>query len=255
MPRQPRYSLPSEFSHVTIRGLGRRIIFEDTQDKQKFLRLLLNKLSDTEVFVYAWCLMDNHAHFLFRASSANLSKMMQRLGTSYAQYYNGRHGHVGKVFQNRFNALPIESVSHLLATIRYIHRNALDTGFAFEQYAWSSYHEIVNMDSNAEKTVDTDAVLELFGGLDRFLAFHNIENETDSIIRIDNYRRKIDDAEARDIASKMFGKSFSDLICAMQKSDRDKAIAKLRYAGLSIRQIERLTGVGRGVIGRISPHF
>lgn len=255
MSRKPRYSLPSEFSHVTIRGLGRRVIFEDEQDKQKLLRLLLNKLSNTDVSVYAWCLMDNHAHFLFHASSENLSKLMHRLGTSYAQYYNGRHGHVGKVFQNRFNAQPIESESHLFAAIRYIHRNALDTGSKLEQYAWSSYREIICRDSDTQKVVDANAVLELFEGLDHFLTFHNNENETDSIVRIDNYRRKIDDAEARDIASKMFGESFSDRICSMKKSDRNDALAKLRYAGLSIRQIERLIGVGRGVIGRISPHF
>ncbi|WP_418743026.1 transposase, partial [Enorma massiliensis] len=123
MARSARATLPSDFIHVTTRGLGRRIIFEDDLDKERFLSILSTKLTDSESRVYAWCLMDNHIHLLLRANSADLSKSMQRIGVSYAQYFNGRHGHVGKVFQNRFNAHPIMGETHLLATIRYIHRN------------------------------------------------------------------------------------------------------------------------------------
>ena len=167
--------------------------------------------------------MDNHAHLLLRAERADLSKLMQRTEISYAQYFNGRHGHVGKVFQNRFNAQPITSESHLLAAIRYIHRNPLDIEEDVDQYAWSSYQEIVEGKGGI---TDSAAVLELFAGIDGFLSFHNNANEEDGFERIDGYRRRLDDAEAIDIALKAFGQSFADRITSMPKAERDKALAQ-----------------------------
>lgn len=251
MARSARATLPSDFIHVTTRGLGRRIIFEDDLDKERFLSILSTKLTDSESRVYAWCLMDNHIHLLLRANSADLSKSMQRIGVSYAQYFNGRHGHVGKVFQNRFNAHPIMGETHLLATIRYIHRNPLETGTAMDRYDWSSYRAILGKEhARGAEMTDSKTVLELFGGKNAFIRFHNEKSEADGFERIDGYRRRIDDVEAAEIAIGMFGSAFSDRICSMPKAKRDDALARLKFAGLSIRQIERLTGIGRGIITR-----
>ncbi len=122
--RQRRYELSSNFIHVTQRGLGRRALFEDDVDKRRYLDTLKRMMSEYDASILAWTLMTNHVHLLMKTTSATLSRLMQRVGISYAQYFNGRHGHVGKVFQNRFSSKAIEIEDHLLATIRYIHRNA-----------------------------------------------------------------------------------------------------------------------------------
>lgn len=149
--RKPRHTLSSEFIHVTQRGLGRRIIFEEDCDRRRYLATLKNKAGECDVSILAWALMENHEHFLVKADHAALSRLMQRVGVSYAQYFNGRHGHVGKVFQNRFSSEAIETDAHLLSAIRYIHRNAEAAGVMdTATYPWSSYREIVGEDAELE---------------------------------------------------------------------------------------------------------
>ena len=65
----------------------------------------------------------------------------------------------------------------------------------------------------------------------------------------ENPRRPyMSDAEARSIAIDSFGESFGDEIAALDKEERNRALRRLHAMGLSIRQLERLTGIGRGII-------
>lgn len=149
--RKPWQHLSSKFVHVTQRGLGKRIIFEGGEDKRRYLEFLKSKLEGTDIRVLAWVLMDNHSHLLIQALPSDLSRFMQRLGVSYAQYFNGRHGHVGKVFQNRFSSEAIEDDAYLKAVIRYIHRNPENANLADkETYSWSSYREICGRNCDLE---------------------------------------------------------------------------------------------------------
>lgn len=252
MARRPRELLPSEIVHITIRGIGRRIIFDDAADKDRFLETFASKLDDMDVSAYAWCLMENHVHLLLHGGSADLSKLMQRLEVSYAQYFNGRHGHVGKVFQNRFGSQAVCSEPHLLSAIRYIHRNPLEAGAAnLTSYPWSSYREIAGMKRNLKGAgiVDVETVLSLFGGAERFVDYHE-EKADEEFVWIDGYRPRLEDVEAMDRARRLLGDDFSERICTLPKGERNEWLASLKSVGLSIRQIERFTGIGRGIIAR-----
>ena len=249
--RQLRCELSSDFVHVTQRGLGRRALFEDDVDKRRYLDTLKRMMGEYDASILAWTLMTNHVHLLMKTTPATLSRFMQRVGISYAQYFNGRHGHVGKVFQNRFSSQPIETSDHLLATIRYIHRNAERAQIASTpDYLWSSYREIAggNRVLEGEGLCDVAAACDLFGSMDNFIRFHQLINEQDGFARIDGYRPRICDSDARAIAQRYFGAEFSDYIVGLPKKERDKALHLLKDIGLSIRQIERLTGIGRGII-------
>lgn len=249
--RKPRQHLSSKFVHVTQRGLGKRIIFEDGEDKRRYLEFLKSKLEGTDIRVLAWVLMDNHSHLLIQALPSDLSRLMQRLGVSYAQYFNGRHGHVGKVFQNRFSSEAIEDDAYLKAVIRYIHRNPENANLADkETYPWSSYREICGRNNNLEGSdiCDTASVIELFGNLEALVAFHEDESVNDGFARLDGYRPRMSDEEARAIAIKHYGVGFADRISGMRRSERDEALRRLKDRGISIRQLQRLTGIGRGPI-------
>ena len=88
MPRTARAVSNSGFYHITMRGSGRRILFEDDQDKEAFVRRLHN-LVDDGIALYAWCLMDNHTHLIVGGEGSGLSAPMHKLYTSYALYFNG----------------------------------------------------------------------------------------------------------------------------------------------------------------------
>jgi REP element-mobilizing transposase RayT len=67
-----------------VRGNDRARIFRDDQDKVKFLDRLGKTVEETRCAVYAWVLMDNHIHLLFRSGELGLSaaEMARHLGVN-----------------------------------------------------------------------------------------------------------------------------------------------------------------------------
>ena len=88
MPRQGRLHLPGGYYHVLGRGLERRYIFADDEDKIDFLKRLGEGLYRTDCQCLAFAMMSNHYHLLIRVSSEPLSGLMRRLLSGYATYYN-----------------------------------------------------------------------------------------------------------------------------------------------------------------------
>ncbi|UCD72320.1 MAG: transposase [Syntrophobacterales bacterium] len=99
MPRQARLDAPGALHHIMVRGINKSAIFTDDQDKIRFLDRLGQTVMEAQCAVYAWVLMDNHVHLLFRSGKAGISSVMRRLLTWYAQYYNRRHHRTGHLFE------------------------------------------------------------------------------------------------------------------------------------------------------------
>ena len=247
MTHAARRESGSGVHHVTMRGAGRRRIFEDDRDRRYFVEGLRELVEKDRVELLAWCLMDNHVHMLAKADLLHLSKGLHRLATSYALFFNGRHGHVGPVFQDRFGSLPVETDEHLLMAMRYIHLNPLDLGAAFPgDYRWSSYGQYAGKPG----LCDTSTVLDLLGGRGSFVEFCDPGHGREDLVSFSAKGPRISDAEAKHLAETCYGADFSDRLVALDKSERDRALRRLKARGLSIRQIERLTGIGRGIIMR-----
>lgn len=240
--RTRRNASETGFYHVTARGNGRQLLFESDDDRRKFLALLERARDDCSITFLAWCLMDNHIHLLLRAEVDDLSKAMLCVCGGYASYFNERTGHVGHVFQGRFHSEPIEKESHLLEAMRYIHANPEDMQVGLSRtYQWSSYQEYLGGGSGL---VDTSLVLGLFGDVEQFESFH-----AGKLTTVPSYmRRRLTSEEARAIADETLGVGVAVILKSYPKPQRDEALRALRAAGLSVRQIERITGIGRGTI-------
>ena len=65
MPRQSRIDAPGALHHIIARGIGRRNIFNDDQDRDNFVKRLQMVLEQTRTGCYAWALIPG-----FRESSA-----------------------------------------------------------------------------------------------------------------------------------------------------------------------------------------
>ncbi len=104
MPRQSRLDAPGTLHHIIIRGIERRKIVDDREDRENFIASLGNAASETGTSIYAWALMPNHAHFLVRSGPEGISKFMRRILTGYAITYNLRHRRHGHLFQNRYKS-------------------------------------------------------------------------------------------------------------------------------------------------------
>ena len=102
MPRQARLDAPGTLHHVIIRGIEKRKIVDNDEDRKLFVDLMGSLAEETGTEIYSWALMTNHAHVLLRSGlGGGLPKYMRRFLTGYAVNYNRRHGRHGHVFQNR----------------------------------------------------------------------------------------------------------------------------------------------------------
>ena len=139
MPRQARLDVPGALHHIMVRGINKSDIFEDNQDKTLFLERLGQNVIDGKCSVYAWVLMDNHAHILFKSGKLGISAVMRRLLTWYAQYFNRRHRRTGHLFENRYKSILCDEDNYLLALIRYIHVNPVRAGIVTTLKELDSY--------------------------------------------------------------------------------------------------------------------
>lgn len=241
MPRTARRVSSSGFYHVTARSVGRQALFEDDSDREAFLDMLDQQLAKHEMVLRAWCLMDNHVHLLLEDAGGHLSEAMHDLMARYAQRFNRKSGHVGHVFQDRFGSEPVEGDAHLLETVRYIHNNPEVGGICPRaEYPWSSYGEYVG----SPRRSDTSLVLGMLDGVEGFVEFSGARGSPYMHMR----RKRVPDAEARELALATLGGGEPARIKALPKVERNRCLGDLRSVGLSVRQIERLTGIGRWTI-------
>ena len=165
MPRSARIDIPGLLQHVIIRGIERRDIFLDDNDKLLFLERLSKLLSSTGTDCLAWSLMSNHFHLLLRSNSTRLSLFMRRLLTGYAVTFNLRHHRSGHLFQNRYKSIVCEESAYLLELVRYIHLNPLRAGLvesldSLDIYPWSG-HAVV-LGKNVFAGQNRNEILQLF---------------------------------------------------------------------------------------------
>ena len=153
MPRQARLDSPGTLHHVMIRGMERKKIFRDDQDRKDFLfRLgILSKQMGTRIL--AWSLLENHVHLLLFSGPAGLPSLMRRLLTGYAQGFNRRYRRSGHLFQNRYKSIVCEEETYLLELVRYIHLNPLRISAVkslgeLDVYPWSGHNILVGKGKN-----------------------------------------------------------------------------------------------------------
>ena len=60
IPRKARIDAPGALHHIIVRGIERRKIFNDDQDRYDFLSRLGDILEQTQTACYAWALIPNH---------------------------------------------------------------------------------------------------------------------------------------------------------------------------------------------------
>jgi REP element-mobilizing transposase RayT len=153
-----------------VRGIDKTNIFRDDEDKAGFLERLGQTVTEGKCTVYAWVLMDNHIHILFKSGKAGISTVMRRLLTWYALYFNRRYRRTGHLFENRYKSILCDEDNYLLALTRYIHLNPIRAGMVktleeLDRYSWSGHSAVMN--KRECPWMDTDYVLLQFNDTPR----------------------------------------------------------------------------------------
>lgn len=240
MSRKPRTA--GEYLHIIVRGIGKQILFEEKYDNEKYLAYLKRFASETGITVLAYCLMENHVHLLLRDDRSEIAVFMKKTGVGYAQYYNKKYERTGHLFQDRYKSENITGEAQLLSIYRYILNNPFKAGICrAEDYPWSSYHEY----GRTNGLTNTEMLCELIGDEN---AFRSFMRKSDDVEHMEAEARKKDDAWALTTLQNALNIVSGTQLQQFDKAQRDEAIVLLKEKGLSVRQIERLTGINRGVV-------
>lgn len=128
MPRGPRLDAPGTLHHVILRGIERRDIVCNDKDRDDFRTRMGDLALSTATSIFAWALMNNHAHILLRSGPEGLPVFMRRFLTGYAVSFNRRRQRCGHLFQNRYKSIICQENAYFTELVRYIHLNPLRAG-------------------------------------------------------------------------------------------------------------------------------
>ena len=142
MHRRARLILPEIPLHVIQRGNNRSVCFNAEDDFLFYLDWLARSAHDTGCAIHAYCLMTNHVHLLFSATTADgPGALMKQLGQRYVQYFNRAYRRSGTLWEGRFRSCLLQEEGYLLECHRYIELNPVRAAMVEHpaMYRWSSY--------------------------------------------------------------------------------------------------------------------
>lgn len=248
-----------------IRGINHQNIFFDEEDYFQFVNTLSRmqiRYDDeghpcgTNYILYAYCLMPNHIHLLIREQEDDLGMAVKRISSSFVYYYNSKYSRDGHLFKERFRSEPVNDMGYFTILLRYIHQNPLKAGLVHDirKYNYSSWGEYTGQVDPSFCICNIQTVLHR-------IPLHELEAIVDDllpdeIVCLDNDDerprvRLSDDQVWQDIMRLSHSTTATDLQQLSKERQRD-ILRELRRKGASIRQLERLTGISRGVIQSIS---
>ncbi|MEK7503114.1 MAG: transposase [Patescibacteria group bacterium] len=212
-----------EYYHIYNRGVEKRSIFTNDQDRWRFLTLLIILQGDTsipqikrilpnvqhwrlddELFqeieknrtveLISFCLMPNHYHLMLgEIKEGGISKFMQRISDSYTKYFNIKYDRSGHLFGGKFQSVHIDENTYLNYLSAYIHLNprGLNSWHSKEiSYPWSSFQDFCK-ENRFGKFLNPSLILDQFADKKEYrnfvesTSFKKIENRLGSEYLID----------------------------------------------------------------------
>jgi len=198
----------NEYYHIYSRGVERRQIFLDNNDKERFLRLLFLSNSDRsfkyndvknisfneynrgelKTAIGAFCQMPNHFHILIRETKeGGISGFMEKLLTGYSMYFNKKYDRKGSLFESRFQATHVNTDHYLKYLFAYIHLNPVKlidpewkekgitdqkaTEEYLKKYRYSSFEDYTGIEREENLILDKEGFQEHFDSSNEFKDF------------------------------------------------------------------------------------
>lgn len=256
MSRKPRELSKTGIYHIMLRGNDRQKVFKDQEDKDQFVEILLKRREKADFSIYAYCVLDNHAHLVLREQDTAIANVIKSIGVRYAHYFNKKYERIGHVFQDRYRSENLEDERYLLTVVRYVHHNPEHAGICkATDYPWSSYSRYVQ-DSGLCPLAEVEEILTIFSSDNskaraQFAEFNKLPSADYNVMDIDDNRLDVE-AKIKQLMDHYLGEcklSFSELKQKKNQSVRDKLIMDIaELSGWSIRKIAAVTGLNREMV-------
>ena len=127
-----------------------------------------------------------------------------------------------------------------------MHQNPIRAGIVKElsDYPWSSYNEYIEI----PRIVDTEYIYSVMDKKE----FENFSRQESTEKALDDEPKpvRISDEEAKKRIFKISGLTNATEVQYLDKINKKHYLKKFKDAGMSIRQINRLTGISKGIVER-----
>lgn len=245
----------SDYEHILVQLRRHVFLFEKAEYKREYMRRLRVSAAATGVSLHAFCFFNDHVHLVVHGKPEDISRMMRTVHAVFAKKYYHDYPEMTDIplFRDRFRSESLDTEEKLLRTVRAIHQEPVRRGLSktMEEYPWSSYRLFLLRHSGIiDGTLILDS-LHFMGGFTEYMK-KDLQEQGYAILEEtpDKYGRK--DAEAEVIFEKYLnGRSMSEF----RKWDAEIKKEYVRMVrskeDISIKQLCRITGLGRGVIQRL----
>ena len=234
MSRSARKISSNGVYHVVLHSLEGNLLFNENDDYEKFSTVIKECVENFGVLILAYSFSADTVHLILKTGEEPLSAVVKKITTKYIFWYNKKYSHSGKLLHDRYKSEPLESNERIASAVRYVH----------------SLYGLLNSrnEYNGEQNIaDTKAAL-------RFATKAELlkdADESESFIGEKNYAGKpISDEQVKKILSVDFACNSPEDVLILSDDFRQVIISRLHSAGASVRQISRLTGIGKNTVER-----
>ena len=256
MSRVARKKINTPFIHVMVQGVNKEYVFDNPKNLNYYLKSIKSESHYKEFDLLAYCMMNNHAHFLFYVKDIEcFGQFMKSVNQNFANFYNKSEDRVGVVFRNRYQLEPIYEMSHLVNCIKYIHNNPVKANICKFQtdYRWSSANAYYGQENPIVNTSFAYEIVGIKESLFRYFATQN-DSAGDRFFENDHKERLfyLTDEKALEVYHAVTGLPSTSAADNLPRTLRNNFIRKLRRKGVSSKQVSRLMGVSESTVKRIS---
>ena len=235
---------------------------------------------------YAYCLTPKQFRLIVKEEKYQVSAIMQSISQLYSRYYSGKYNSYGPLYRRRYYSEPINDEERMEVVMRYVHQEPQRLGIIKEpqitqiarkemsilepqrlgitqepqitqiaqkddldEWEWSSWHEYVGLGSDLPMVCEKpDACQNLTEEQWRELLGRPLPEGTKCLEPKEYRAPKPTETQVLSMVRLMTTATTWDEFKAIPKDEKLKTIKQLLQNGASIRQMEKLTGIGRGII-------
>jgi putative transposase len=164
-----------KYYHIYNKGINGTSIFSNEENKRYFLQLASKYLIE-KASIYAYCLMDNHFHFVVQilGDEKEVTQAFSNLFNAYAKAYNKQQNRSGSLFEKHFKRINLPSEVYLKNLIVYVHLNPKNhLNVDFKTYTFSSYQTFL---SDKTTNLPRAEVIRYFENIENFIFCHESKN-------------------------------------------------------------------------------